>query len=225
MRPLDDKVQRLFDGELSAQDERELRRAIAEDPAAARDLAELEGGIAELSGRPAPALPADFQARVMSRVAARPAPKLRLGLAAAFFDLLAGLSWPRLAGTATALVLVGCVAGLLGYRAGTRSAPAPAPAPAPTAGAASPRPTVFVRFTLSAPEARRVELAGSFNQWGERKIALARGDNGAWNATVELPRGRYEYAFLVDGQRFVADADAADFAEDGFGNKNAVLDI
>ncbi|MGC4116357.1 MAG: sigma-70 family RNA polymerase sigma factor [Myxococcales bacterium] len=223
MNRLDDRIQQLLDGELTADEERALRRELASDPAAMRALAQLEGGISGLSSAAAPSLPPDFQARVMSRVAARPAPRVRLGFGDALRDLLAALAWPRLAAMATALVLVACAAGFLGYRAGARSAPTSVASAAPATPA--PPATVYVRFTLTAPDARIVELAGSFNRWGEKRIALVRGTNGAWNATVELPRGRYEYAFVVDGKRFVADADAADFAEDGFGETNAVLDI
>lgn len=220
MRQLDDRIQRLLDGELPADEERALRQELAKDPAAARDLEQVEVGLSALAERRPLPLPEGFKARVMARVAARPGPRTTPGIAVAMRDLLRGLSWPRAAAMAAVLVLVGGTAALLGYRAGSRSQGA-----VPSVSTDAPRPTVFVRFTLTAPEARQVELAGSFNGWGARKIVLARGENGAWNATVELPRGRYEYAFVVDGQRFVADGAAADFADDGFGDRNAVLDI
>lgn len=40
---------------------------------------------------------------------------------------------------------------------------------------------------------------------------------------MELPMGRHEYAFLIDGERIVPDPGALLYHEDGFGNRNAVL--
>jgi hypothetical protein len=38
-----------------------------------------------------------------------------------------------------------------------------------------------------------------------------------------LPDGRYEYMFLVDGQKMIQDPEALIHQEDGFGNQNSVL--
>jgi carboxylesterase len=54
-----------------------------------------------------------------------------------------------------------------------------------------------VVFGLDLPEARSVELTGSFNSWGRHRLAPAGG--GHWEVVVPLRPGRYEYAFLADG--------------------------
>ncbi len=54
-----------------------------------------------------------------------------------------------------------------------------------------------VVFRLDLPEARSVELTGSFNSWGRRRLAPAGG--GRWEVVVPLRPGRYEYAFIADG--------------------------
>ena len=43
-----------------------------------------------------------------------------------------------------------------------------------------------------------------------------------WSLSVKLQPGRYEYMFVVDG-RWVTDPNAIAHADDGFGNRNAVL--
>ena len=95
------------------------------------------------------------------------------------------------------------------------SAPPPT-TPAPTA-------LVTVRFVLVAPAAREVSLAGTFNQWDAHATRLVRtGANGVWTATLTLPAGQHQYAFVVDGVRWVPDPGAPAVA-DGFGQRNSVL--
>ncbi|MBU0677597.1 MAG: glycogen-binding domain-containing protein [Verrucomicrobia bacterium] len=85
---------------------------------------------------------------------------------------------------------------------------------------------VKVTFELHAPDAHQVELAGSFNDWARGRIVLDGPDaTGNWTATVSLPAGRHEYLFMVDGREWVTDPKATVFRPDGFGNRNAVLDI
>jgi hypothetical protein len=54
-------------------------------------------------------------------------------------------------------------------------------------------------FTVAAPNARRVSVAGSFNGWNMDQHQLTRGADGNWSITIELDRGTYEYKFLADG--------------------------
>jgi hypothetical protein len=79
-----------------------------------------------------------------------------------------------------------------------------------------------VRFTLIAPEAQRVSVAGTFNQWNPEATPLARMSSGAWTGTLSLPAGQHLYAFVVDGARWIIDP-AAPAVDDGFGRRNSVL--
>ena len=84
-------------------------------------------------------------------------------------------------------------------------------------------PAVTVRFVLVAPEAQRVNVAGTFNQWDANATPLVRtGGSGTWTATLTLPAGQHQYAFIVDGVRWVPDP-AAPAVDDGFGRRNSVL--
>ena len=62
----------------------------------------------------------------------------------------------------------------------------------------------FVRFVFVG-RANSVKLVGDFNNWGGEPVELHHASNGAWTASVPLTNGRYEYAFIVDGERWVAD--------------------
>ena len=91
--------------------------------------------------------------------------------------------------------------------------------PAPAAG------LVTVRFVLVAPDARQVSLAGTFNQWDPQATPLVRtGATGLWTATLTLPAGQHQYAFVVDGARWVPDP-GAPAVDDGFGRRNSVLTL
>jgi len=94
-----------------------------------------------------------------------------------------------------------------------------------TAKPVAPASMVTVRFVLVAPEAHNVSLAGTFNQWDARATPLVRsGASGVWTATLQLPAGQHQYAFVVDGQRWVPDP-GAPAVDDGFGRRNSVLTL
>lgn len=89
----------------------------------------------------------------------------------------------------------------------------------------APASAVTVRFVLSAPGARVVSVAGTFNQWDANATPLVRTDaNGVWTATITLPPGQHQYVFVVDSVRWVPDP-AAPAVDDGFGRRNSVLTL
>ena len=95
------------------------------------------------------------------------------------------------------------------------------PAPAPSAF----HNVAFVRFVLYAPGASRVAVAGTFNQWDQTAAPLVpAGTNGVWTTTLALPVGQHQYAFVIDGRRWIADP-AAPAVDDGFGRRNSVVAV
>ena len=56
-----------------------------------------------------------------------------------------------------------------------------------------------VYFIFQAPEANEVYLAGEFNGWHTQTLPMIKGENGVWNAKMELGAGRHEYKLFVDG--------------------------
>ncbi len=83
-----------------------------------------------------------------------------------------------------------------------------------------------LRFSLYAPQATSVALVGDFNGWGgTAEVSLKPAGNGMWSVVIPLPSGRYQYAFLVDGRRWVTDPRAEQHVSDDFGRQNAVVTI
>ena len=57
-------------------------------------------------------------------------------------------------------------------------------------------------FSLYAPDATEVYLAGDFNGWesDSKNYRLRKFKGDIWKKKVTLKPGRYEYQFVVDGQ-------------------------
>lgn len=79
-----------------------------------------------------------------------------------------------------------------------------------------------VAFTFDAPRAASVAVVGDFNDW--KPTPLIR-HGSAWQIRVRLAPGQYNYAFLVDGGRWVADPKAPKNAVDDFGAPNSVVTV
>jgi hypothetical protein len=90
------------------------------------------------------------------------------------------------------------------------------PRPAPRDAAA---PQVYVQFRLEAAGAAHVALAGSFTGW-RPEVELRESTPGIWSILLPLRPGVHDYAFVVDGERWLADPHALQ-VEDGFGGANS----
>lgn len=80
-------------------------------------------------------------------------------------------------------------------------------------------------FRLSAPGAASVALIGEFNDWDPTATPLERAGRGVWEARVPLPAGRYEYAFVVNGDSIVSDPDSPQRGASDFGTPNSVITV
>jgi hypothetical protein len=169
-------------------------------------------------GESLPDLPDELDDRIMARIRRTDAPTHRHTDAPA----PSGIRWifeprpvkvrPIWVGLAAAALIV-----LALLPRGTRT-----PAPAAQVARAS-QDTVYVHFQVSAPSARNVSLAGSFNNWDAAGLSLHRAADGSWEATVALPVGEHRYQFVVDGQRWIPDPAAQAQVDDGFGGTNSVI--
>jgi hypothetical protein len=85
-----------------------------------------------------------------------------------------------------------------------------------------------VKFSLKINDnkAHTVAVAGDFNGWNPQANLLEdpEGD-GIWTGTLKLEPGRYEYMFVLDGEKWFPDPNALRYVKDGFGNRNAILEI
>jgi len=57
-----------------------------------------------------------------------------------------------------------------------------------------------IGFSLHAPQAKEVLLMGDFNQWNGKKHNMKKEKTGAWEKTLMLTPGTYEYKYIVDGK-------------------------
>jgi hypothetical protein len=126
------------------------------------------------------------------------------------------------------LVAVALAAGIAAVAALlTRGAMSRGPAGAATRAIVATAPVhdtvTFVRFVFVG-RARSVALVGDFNAWGGEPTTLDQTANGAWTASVPLTNGRHEYAFIVDGERWVADP-LAPSSSDDFDTQSSIITV
>ena len=227
---MNELIQRYLDGELSEEEARALREAVARDPEVDAELREWERMLNAAADAEIGAPSSEFTDRVMRATAGRGS-WLRLRAPRLF-----GLSWrPQLASAAT--LVVAFALGAVSTRIGGRTTPGPAETrEAGTQGAQGQAATAAVTpdqgemrvvrlvYVPRDPAVHEVQVTGTFNDWDARGIGLQRkGD--VWTAVLILPRGTYEYMFVEDGTRWVTDPLALQTRDDGFGNRNAVLDL
>lgn len=208
-----DRIHAYLDGELplAALSPEERARAARLEAAAAHVARRVEAV-------PAP----DLSARVM---AALPAPAPR---AAAWRRVAAWLWTPRPVVFAfrPAYGLAGAFAVLLALPLLPDTVPSashPGSVVPVQVAAERPAPPVYVQFRLEASDADRVALAGTFTGW-EPRVALRETTPGVWTALVPLRPGVHDYAFVVDGEEWVADP-AAPQVDDSFGGTNSRISL
>jgi hypothetical protein len=82
---------------------------------------------------------------------------------------------------------------------------------------------VLVQFRLQSSDASDVRLAGSFTNW-RPEYELHQTAPGMWTITLPLSPGVHDYAFVIDGKRWVTDPFAL-AVQDGFGGTNSRLTL
>jgi hypothetical protein len=82
-------------------------------------------------------------------------------------------------------------------------------------------------FVVRAPQATRVSLVGDFNDWDAARTPMRRvgAESAVWTTAVPLAPGRYRYAFLADGSRWLADPAAPLARDEEFGPPSSVVTV
>lgn len=239
-------VRRFVDDDLSPDEVREALHRIADD-AEARDLLQFEVQMTQdLASTGSAQPPSDFAEATMASLPAESAPAPAPEPTPSGADPLqqwwrallqpVALEVRPLSATAVALVLGVALVSLLLVDTPTSSGPtstastassnASPSVQATTASSEPQRKTTWIRFTYTNNEADSVAVAGDFSQW--QPVSLSpRTVNGetVWTGLVPVSRGEHEYQFVINGERWVADPLAPTKRSDGFGAKNAVLEI
>ena len=80
------------------------------------------------------------------------------------------------------------------------------------------------RFVIFLPQARHVELSGTFTDW--RRLPMQPvGRTGYWELSMPVPSGEHRYAFILDDGRRIADPTQPGREWDDFGGENSILKI
>ena len=83
------------------------------------------------------------------------------------------------------------------------------------------RPT---EFKYHAPQAKKVSLAGSFNNWNAKELSAKKDSQGNWLVKTSLKPGKYEYKFVVDGS-WMNDPKCTSCTFNTFGTQNCVIEV
>ncbi len=80
-----------------------------------------------------------------------------------------------------------------------------------------------VIFSILAPGASFVTIAGNFNGWNSQTTPMTKKIGGVWTITLPLEKKRkYNYMFVIDGY-WVADPDNPVTENNGNGSVNSVI--
>jgi serine protease AprX len=81
-------------------------------------------------------------------------------------------------------------------------------------------------FLFHDDHAESVSLAGDFNDWDATRSPLTRDSTGLWEVALAAPKpGRYQYKFLVNGERWLEDPTNGMKVPDNYGGLNSLLVI
>ena len=81
-----------------------------------------------------------------------------------------------------------------------------------------------VEFGLYAPEAKKVYIAGKFNDWNREQNPMKKGTDGYWRIKIKLSTGKHEYKYFVDGA-WAQDVPCAELVPNPFGTSNCVITV
>lgn len=79
-------------------------------------------------------------------------------------------------------------------------------------------------FKFYAPQAKKVSLAGNFNNWDTKALTAKKDSKGTWAVKVSLKPGRYEYKFVVDGS-WMNDPKCSSCVSNSLGSQNCIIEI
>jgi len=81
-----------------------------------------------------------------------------------------------------------------------------------------------VIFKFNAPDAKGVFLTDTFNSWNKTSHRMAPDGIGNWGTTMVLPKGVYEYRFVVDDM-WQNDPNCKEMVANEFGSENCMIRV
>ncbi|MBN1384912.1 MAG: glycogen-binding domain-containing protein [Elusimicrobia bacterium] len=79
-----------------------------------------------------------------------------------------------------------------------------------------------VKFQYKSSTAKKVSVAGTFNNWDGKKGKMSKNAQGIWEAVIPIKPGKYTYKLKADGVWFLDPINPAS-ANDGKGGRVSVL--
>ncbi len=87
------------------------------------------------------------------------------------------------------------------------------------------KPICKVTFTVPAPDAEIVVVAGDFNNWDEESFQLKKLKNGTFKGTLNLEKDKsYEFKYIIDGM-WANEDDADAKVHNQFATENSVVSL
>lgn len=77
-------------------------------------------------------------------------------------------------------------------------------------------------FTVYAPDANKVFLAGEMTEWDPKAVLMDKDVDGYWRKTLYLDDGKWQYKFVVDGV-WIHDQENPNRIADGYGGYNSYI--
>jgi 1,4-alpha-glucan branching enzyme len=81
-----------------------------------------------------------------------------------------------------------------------------------------------VIFAAKFEDAKKVLIAGDFNNWSPMSTPMSCERPGVWRMALPLPPGRYRYRFVVDG-KWMTDPNNQYVEANQFGDLNNVIEV
>ena len=79
-------------------------------------------------------------------------------------------------------------------------------------------------FSISAPEAKEVYIAGDFNGWRLDDSSRMQKDNDIWKKIMNITPGRHHYRFVIDG-KWVDDPNNPNKEKNPYGELDSLIEI
>ncbi len=84
---------------------------------------------------------------------------------------------------------------------------------------------VDVTFRMTLDGVTRLSLLGDFNHWNAAAHPLTQDAAGAWDVTVSLPDGEYQYRYFANGSEWLNDPHADGYVPNQHGTENSLARV
>lgn len=207
-------IHKLLDGEVSAEEKKEILDRIDSDPVLKMELDALSMAVHIVEKSERLSVPPSFTSNVMGKLPARKSSYREKVWDFFFKDRV--LRWNMVTAAAAVCLAIIIFAGVFKFQKkhdliSYTNMPVES--------------TITVKFNLYVPDAKKVAIAGDFNKWKVDENIMKKQDNGIWTIEIPLKPGAYNYMFVADGKVWMTDPNAESYQDDGFGYKNSVLKV